>query len=115
MPDLFLPSYTKKILSALNAAGYEAYLVGGAVRDLLLGKSPDDYDITTNALPEQVLAVCKQHDWKTVDQLGHNFGCVVIVINGVATEVQPSAANAIMMTICIALPQPGFAAVCVRI
>ena len=87
MPDLFLPSYTKKILSALNAAGYEAYLVGGAVRDLLLGKSPDDYDITTNALPEQVLAVCKQHDWKTVDQLGHNFGCVVIVINGVATEV----------------------------
>ena len=87
MPDLFFPSYTKKILSALNAAGYEAYLVGGAVRDLLLGKSPDDYDITTNALPEQVLAVCKQHDWKTVDQLGHNFGCVVIVINGVATEV----------------------------
>lgn len=51
MPDLFFPSYTKKILSALNAAGYEAYLVGGAVRDLLLGKSPDDYDITTNALP----------------------------------------------------------------
>ena len=37
MPDLFFPSYTKKILSALNAAGYEAYLVGGAVRDLLLG------------------------------------------------------------------------------
>ena len=71
----------------MNAAGYEAYLVGGAVRDLLLGKSPDDYDITTNALPEQVLAVCKQQDWKTVDQLGHNFGCVVIVINGVATEV----------------------------
>lgn len=87
MPDLFFPSYTKKILSALNAAGYEAYLVGGAVRDLLLGKSPDDYDITTNALPEQVLAVCSQHGWKTVDQLGHNFGCVVIVINGVATEV----------------------------
>ena len=87
MPDLFFPSYTKKILSALNAAGYEAYLVGGAVRDLLLGKSPDDYDITTNALPEQVLAVCKQNGWKTVDQLGHNFGCVVIVIDGVATEV----------------------------
>ena len=35
MHDLFFPSYTKKILSALNAAGYEAYLVGGAVRDLL--------------------------------------------------------------------------------
>ena len=87
MPDLFFPGYTKKILSALNSAGYEAYLVGGAVRNLLLGKTPDDYDITTNALPEQVLTVCKQNDWKTVDQLGHNFGCVVIVIDGVATEV----------------------------
>ena len=52
MPDLFFPSYTKKILSALNVAGYEAYLVGGAVRDLLLGKSPDDYDITHSAADE---------------------------------------------------------------
>ena len=60
MPDLFFPSYTKKILSALNAAGYEAYLVGGAVRDLLLGKSPDDYDITTNALPEIGRASCRE-------------------------------------------------------
>ena len=55
-----LPAYTKSILSALNSAGYEAYLVGGAVRDLLLGLTPDDYDITTNAHPEQVLALCKQ-------------------------------------------------------
>ena len=115
MPDLFFPSYTKKILSALNAAGYEAYLVGGAVRDLLLGKSPDDYDITTNALPEQVLAVCSQHRWKTVDQLGHNFGCVVIVINGVATEVTTFRGERYNDEICTVLQQRGFAAACARI
>ena len=82
-----LPAYTKSILSALNNAGYEAYLVGGAVRDLLLGLTPDDYDITTNAHPEQVLALCQKYHWQTVDKLGHNFGCVIIVIDGIPTEV----------------------------
>ena len=82
-----LPQYTKSILNALNAAGYEAYVVGGAVRDLLLGREPDDYDITTNARPEQVLALCQAKSWHTVDQLGQNFGCVMIVLDGIATEV----------------------------
>ena len=43
-----------KVLSKLNKAGYEAYLVGGAVRDLLLGHRPKDFDVATNATPEQV-------------------------------------------------------------
>ena len=43
-----------KVLYRLHKAGYEAYLVGGGVRDLLLGKHPKDFDIATNALPEQV-------------------------------------------------------------
>nr|WP_214649078.1 polynucleotide adenylyltransferase PcnB [Pectobacterium carotovorum] len=43
-----------KVLYRLNKAGYEAYLVGGGVRDLLLGKKPKDFDITTNATPDQV-------------------------------------------------------------
>lgn len=43
-----------KVLYRLNKAGYEAYLVGGGVRDLLLGKKPKDFDVTTNATPEQV-------------------------------------------------------------
>ena len=82
-----LPSYTKSILEALNAAGFEAYVVGGAVRDLLLGREPGDYDITTNARPEQVLALCQAKGWHTVDQLGQNFGCVMVVIDGCSTEV----------------------------
>ncbi len=43
-----------KVLYRLNKAGFEAYLVGGGVRDLLLGKKPKDFDITTNATPEQM-------------------------------------------------------------
>lgn len=43
-----------KVLYRLNKSGYEAYLVGGGVRDLLLGKKPKDFDITTNATPDQV-------------------------------------------------------------
>lgn len=43
-----------KVLSVLHAAGYDAYLVGGCVRDLLLGHIPKDFDVATNALPEQI-------------------------------------------------------------
>lgn len=43
-----------KVLYRLNKAGYEAYLVGGGVRDLLLGKQPKDFDVTTSATPDQV-------------------------------------------------------------
>ena len=82
-----LPTYTKSILQALNEAGYEAYVVGGAVRDLLLGREPGDYDITTNAKPQQVLSLCQAKGWRTVDQLGHNFGCVLIALDGFPTEV----------------------------
>lgn len=82
-----IPPYSKKILAALEAAGFEAYLVGGAVRDLLLNLTPGDYDITTNAKPEQVLKLCQRLNWFTVENLGHNFGCVVIVLDGVPTEV----------------------------
>ncbi|WP_226798992.1 polynucleotide adenylyltransferase PcnB [Aeromonas simiae] len=46
-----------KVLYRLNKAGYEAYLVGGGVRDLLLGQTPKDFDIATEATPEQIKAL----------------------------------------------------------
>ncbi|MGL5525490.1 MAG: polynucleotide adenylyltransferase PcnB, partial [Aeromonas veronii] len=46
-----------KVLYRLNKGGYEAYLVGGGVRDLLLGKTPKDFDIATDATPEQIKAL----------------------------------------------------------
>lgn len=47
------------MLEALEAAGCEAWCVGGCVRDLRLGRTPGDWDVTTNALPEQTLALFK--------------------------------------------------------
>ncbi|MCQ2358603.1 MAG: HD domain-containing protein [Phascolarctobacterium sp.] len=82
-----IPSYTNKILNLLNESGYEAYLVGGAVRDLLLGREPGDYDITTNAKPEVVRDLALTQGWKVVDNLGQNFGCCVVVVDGIPTEV----------------------------
>ncbi|MFY9457875.1 MAG: polynucleotide adenylyltransferase, partial [Candidatus Spechtbacterales bacterium] len=49
-----IPKEVKNILTALEKAGFEAYIVGGCVRDLLLGSEPKDWDITTNAKPEEV-------------------------------------------------------------
>ena len=54
MFQINLPDDVKYILNILRAAGYEAYAVGGCVRDCLLGKLPKDWDVTTSALPEDV-------------------------------------------------------------
>jgi poly(A) polymerase len=49
-----------KVVSTLQAAGHEAYIVGGAVRDLLVGRRPKDFDVATNATPEQVKALFRR-------------------------------------------------------
>ncbi len=54
-----LPSYLIKVLTGLDKAGYDAYIVGGCIRDLLLDKVPKDFDVVTNATPEQIRAVFK--------------------------------------------------------
>ena len=52
-----LPAKVARILNTLGGHGYEAYAVGGCVRDSLLGRTPQDWDITTSARPEQVKAL----------------------------------------------------------
>ncbi|MHA7835276.1 MAG: polynucleotide adenylyltransferase PcnB, partial [Algiphilus sp.] len=54
-----ISSAALKVLYTLNEAGYQAYLVGGGVRDILAGLQPKDFDISTNAHPEQVKALFK--------------------------------------------------------
>lgn len=56
-----LPEGAKLIIDTIQAAGYEAYAVGGCVRDSLLGRDPHDWDITTSAKPEQVKALFFAH------------------------------------------------------
>ena len=52
--NIVLPEKVHKIIDTIEAAGYEAFAVGGCIRDMLLGKTPADYDITTSAEPEVV-------------------------------------------------------------
>ena len=56
---MILSPGAEKAIAALNKAGFEAYAVGGCVRDSLLGKNPTDFDITTTALPEETKEVFK--------------------------------------------------------
>ena len=52
--QLTLPEKVKTIIQTLEDGGYEAYAVGGCVRDSLLGRTPEDWDITTSAKPEEI-------------------------------------------------------------
>lgn len=57
MPLLNIPKEISSVAEALENAGYEAYLVGGCTRDLLEGKTPKDWDLTTNATPPEIIAL----------------------------------------------------------
>ena len=79
---IILPVFVKNCLQTITDAGYEAYVVGGAVRSVLLGKTPNDYDITTSAHAEVIQKLFK----KTVPT-GLKHGTVTVVISGKNIEV----------------------------
>ena len=54
-PKIKLPTSVREIIATLKSAGYEAFAVGGSVRDLLLGKTTSGWDFTTNARPQKIL------------------------------------------------------------
>lgn len=60
--NIKIPNYAVKMLEKLNSSGYEAYIVGGCIRDSILKRSPNDWDITTSATPEQMLEVFKGYN-----------------------------------------------------
>ncbi len=72
----------KGIIEKLHQSGFDAYVVGGAVRDLVMGKTPHDYDITTSAKPAEIKRVFK----RTIDT-GISHGTVTVVEGGVGYEV----------------------------
>ena len=77
-----LPETVRDILKKLEAEGFQAYAVGGCVRDSILGKEPDDWDLTTNARPEEVKALFP----RTVDT-GLQHGTVTVLLGGEGYEV----------------------------
>ncbi len=81
---IMLPSPVRTALEMLESAGYEAYIVGGCVRDSLLGAQPDDYDITTSALPEEVAEV---FDGQRIIETGLKHGTQTVLIDGMPLEI----------------------------
>ena len=79
---IMVPGAVREILKTLQDAGYEAYIVGGCVRDAILGLEPKDWDITTSALPEQVKSLFSN----TVDT-GIQHGTVMVIRHGTGYEV----------------------------
>lgn len=79
---MLLPKNVKYILNELYKKGYEGYIVGGCVRDHLMGKEPHDYDITTSALPEEVKEIFPH----TVDT-GIKHGTVTVIIDKTGYEI----------------------------
>lgn len=77
-----LPDDVRRIIKTIEDNGYEAYAVGGCVRDSILGRNPDDWDITTSARPEQIKSFFK----KTIDT-GIKHGTVTVMMNHTGYEV----------------------------
>ena len=82
--DHKLPTPVEILLKKLSGCGYEAYVVGGAVRDILIGKSPEDYDVATSAMPDEGVPVFGE---KHCQPTGIAHGTVTVVVEGVPVEV----------------------------
>lgn len=95
--DFSIPKEVSRVTEQLESAGFEAYLVGGCVRDLLHGKKPKDWDVTTNATPDQILPLFQhafyENDFGTVgvvDETVHDKTLEVIEITTYRLEAEYS-------------------------
>ena len=82
--DYSLPDPLKRVLKRIEEHDFEAYVVGGAVRDILLSKNPDDFDVTTSATPEELLEIFGE---KNFHPTGIKHGTVTIVEDGFPVEI----------------------------
>lgn len=80
---LFLPKEVETVITTLQSAGYSPYLVGGCVREMLRGKAPSDYDMTSDAPPQEVLRLFSESAHPT----GLQHGTVTVVSGGLPIEL----------------------------
>lgn len=81
---MMLPNTVTMILERLMSYGYEAYIVGGCVRDILMGFTPKDWDITTDAVPEKIRYIF--NNFKIID-IGIKHGTVGVLVDGAIYEI----------------------------
>ena len=82
---MIIPIEVKQIIERLESQGYEAYIVGGCVRDSLIGSEPHDWDICTNALPDQVRDIFEE-EYNVIDT-GIKHGTVTVVVRKLPFEI----------------------------
>lgn len=82
--NIILPDYATYVIEKLEQYGFEAYVVGGCVRDSLLGITPKDWDVCTNATPQEVLRVFRKNP---VIKTGLKHGTVTVMVNHEPVEV----------------------------
>ena len=82
--SIALPPQVEQVLRRLEERGYEAYAVGGCVRDAILGRAPNDWDVTTSALPEQTAACFA--DCRVVET-GIKHGTLTVILEGMPLEI----------------------------
>lgn len=83
-PNIVLPATCHAIISRLTQQGFHAYAVGGCIRDSLMGRAPHDWDVTTDALPADVLSVFS--DCRVIET-GIAHGTVTVLLDGTSTEI----------------------------
>mgnify|MGYP000099907315 CR=1 FL=1 len=77
---------TQAVFSALESAGYEAFFVGGCVRNALMGIEVDDLDIATNALPQDIIKSCEKDGLKCIPT-GIDHGTITVISDGILHEI----------------------------
>ncbi len=77
-----IPEFVKSVSAGLEDAGFSAYLVGGCVRDLMIGREPKDWDITTSATPEDIIKIFPKTVYENV------FGTVLVVNEETSESVE---------------------------
>lgn len=82
--ELKIPSEPWGLMQRLNESGFEAYVVGGCVRDAIMGREPHDWDICTDALPQQVIDLFGE---ERVARTGLQHGTVMVICNGTGYEI----------------------------
>ncbi|MGN1127960.1 MAG: polynucleotide adenylyltransferase, partial [Candidatus Flemingiibacterium sp.] len=81
-----LPGFAEAVMERLERAGYEAFAVGGCVRDPLLGLTPNDWDVTTDARPERVAELFSEPPFRAIPT-GMAHGTVTVLSSGEPVEV----------------------------
>jgi tRNA nucleotidyltransferase (CCA-adding enzyme) len=85
--EINIPETMVPIVDAFNNSEAELYLVGGCVRDAILGNTPKDYDLATNVEPDMIMDIVSKIDNSTILEIGKSFGIINVVIRGDEYEI----------------------------